>query len=95
MGQKGGPVHQNTINRLETEYKEKGFKVEKEVRINIPNGHKPYRYADLRVTNPATGEELYINVGKQLNSGIPCARERYALEDFEKANVKYIFVPYN
>ena len=94
-GKKGGPVHQNTINRLETEYKEKGFNVQKEVRINIPNGHKPYRYADLRVTNPATGEELYINVGKGLKSGIPCARERYALEDFEKANVKYIFVPYN
>lgn len=38
---------------------------------------------------------IYINVGKQIKSGLPCARERYAIDDIEGSEYVIFFVPYN
>ena len=88
-------AHQNEIARQVSNYSQPGFTVSKEVKINTPNGIKPYRYADFSVQNNVTGEIWYGNVGKQLNSGLPCARERYAISDIEGAGNIIKFFPYN
>lgn len=72
-----------------------GYTVQTEVKINTPGGAKPYRYADFSVTNDLTGDVWYGNVGRQLKSGLPCARERAAIADIQNAGCAIKFFPYN
>ena len=67
--------------------------VKYEVKINTPGGMKPYRYADFSITE--NGYTWYGNVGRQLKSGLPCARERYAITDIQNAGQTIQFFPYN
>ena len=90
-GKKGGPAHQMEI--LNQTSKFEPSQVQYEVKINTPGGMKPYRYADFGVTE--NGVTWYGNVGKQLLSGDPCARERYALSDIRGAGEIIYFFPYN
>ena len=94
-GKKGGPAHQAEISRQVSLNSKPGFTVNTEVKINTPGGIKPYRYADFSVTNNATGSVWYGNVGRQLQSGLPCARERYAISDIQNAGYTIRFFPYN
>ena len=92
-GKKGGLNHQSTIKSVKDTYESMGYSVNTEVRIDTPGGYKPYRYADLSITY--SGDTFYINVGKQIKSGFPCARERYAIHDIETSGYVVFFVPYN
>ena len=90
-GKKGGPAHQAEIARQTAKYSPNQIKYE--VKINTPGGMKPYRYADFSVTE--NGRTWYGNVGRQLQSGLPCARERYAILDIQSAGMEIKFFPYN
>ena len=95
-GKKGGPAHQAEIEKQMSIAKSQGYSVvNTEVRIPTPGGMKPYRYADFSAMNPSTGEIWYGNVGRQLASGLPCARERYAISDIEGTGRTIRFFPYN
>ena len=94
-GKKGSPAHQGKICSIKDDYSAKGYKVKTEVKIETTGGYKPYRYADLSITDRITGETFYVNVGKQLKSGIPCIRERYALYDIRTHGYSIQFIPYN
>ena len=95
-GRKGGKAHQSKIQDLASPYlNNPNYVVKYEAYIQTAGGYKPYRYADIAITNHQTGEVSYINVGIQLKSGIPCARERYAIWDIESTGRKITFVPYN
>jgi hypothetical protein len=71
-----------------------GYTVNTEVRIDIVNGNKPYRFADLSITD-SNDYTFYINVGKELKSGFPCAREQYAIDDVKGSGYVIFFIPYN
>ena len=90
-GRKGGPAHQAKIASVVSEYDPS--QIEFEALVMTPGGIKPYRYADFAITE--NGTTWYGNVGKQLKSGIPCARERYALSDIRGAGFEIKFYPYN
>jgi G:T-mismatch repair DNA endonuclease (very short patch repair protein) len=47
------------------------------------------------VTDPNTGEQWIIQVGKQTKAGNPISRETKAIKDLESAGWKVEFVPYN
>ena len=93
-GKKGGLHHQSTINLVKNIYENMGYTVKTEVKIDIVKGYKPYRFADLSITD-SKGYTFYINVGKQIKSGYPCARERYAINDVKGSGYVIFFVPYN
>jgi RHS repeat-associated protein len=93
-GKKGGLHHQSTINLVKNIYEDMGYRVDTEVRIDIVNGNKPYRFADLSITD-TKGYTFYINVGKELKSGFPCAREQYAINDVKGSGYVIFFIPYN
>lgn len=90
-GRKGGAAHQAEIARQTAKYNPS--QVNYEVKIPTPGGSKPYRYADFSVTE--NGNTWYGNVGRQLKSGLPCARERYAITDIQGAGRTIKFFPYN
>ena len=94
-GKKGGIEHQTVIKNTAKTFKDAGYKVKMEAKVDTPKGEKSARYADLRVTDPDTGENWYIQVGKQTKSGNPVARERRAIKDLMDEGAKTIFIPYN
>ena len=94
-GKKGGEAHQAEIARQVNTYRDLGYTVNTEVRIDTPGGQKPYRYADFSVSDELTNKTWYGNVGRQLKSGLPCARERAAISDVQKAGYTIEFFPYN
>jgi RHS repeat-associated protein len=93
-GKLGGPEHKEAINLLENEFKQIGYKVQREVYSETPEGIKRGRFADLTVTNP-NGNQFVIQVGRQTQSGAPISREMKALQDFRNLGMKAFFVPYN
>ena len=86
-GRKGGEAHQGKISEISGEYKEKGYKVETESRVKTHGGYKENRYADVKVTDPQTGESDYFQVGVTNKTGQPntyagaVSRERKAIDD--------------
>ena len=92
-GRKGGPAHQNTIQREKQKLEATGFNTHTENKVDILNGYKSKRFTDLMGTKGK--ETIHIQVGKATKGGIPVARERRALEDLLKAGIDAIFVPYN
>ena len=90
-GKKGGAAHQAEIAKQTAKFDPS--QVRYEVKINTPGGAKPYRYADFSVTQ--NGQTWYGNVGRGLQSGLPCARERAAISDIQGAGGTIYFFPYN
>ena len=90
-GKKGGAAHQAEIAKQTAKFEPAQVKFE--VKINTPGGAKPYRYADFSVTQ--NGQTWFGNVGRQLQSGLPCARERAAISDIQGAGGTIYFFPYN
>ena len=56
----------------------------KEFTIATPGGVKTYRRSDITMRAP-DNSIYHENVGKSTISGAPISRERYALDDIEKA----------
>jgi hypothetical protein len=94
-GKKGGELHQGKIQELTEAFKNEGYDISFEKRVVTTGGTKPVRYGDILVTNPKTGEQWIVQVGKQTKSGNPISREAKALTDLENAGWKVEFVPYN
>jgi RHS repeat-associated protein len=92
-GKKGGEAHQAEIAKQTSILKDQDYDIAYEVKIETPKGSKPYRYADFSYTKD--GVTQYGQVGKQLQSGIPCARERAAMADIRSTGAKVTFYPYN
>jgi intein/homing endonuclease len=95
-GKKGGPAHQKTIESEVARYEDLGYKVETEVRVDIDNGFKSKRFVDLVATD-ASGNSIYVQVGKVKANGFPVGREQDAIKDLFGQLGKIIleFVPYN
>ena len=91
-GRKGGPAHQAEIHKQTVKY-QGSAEIKYEVKIKTPGGSKPYRYADFSITQ--NGKTWYGNVGRQLKSGAPCAREMQAINDIVNAGKTIKFYPYN
>ena len=94
-GRKGGEAHQTTIANVIKKYSSPRYKVRTEAYIPTPNGIKSYRFADIEIIDQTNGQTTYINVGKQLKSGAPCAREARAIADISGAGRCIKFVAYN
>ena len=92
-GRKGSKAHQDKISEQTGKYS--SDQVKYEVKIDTPNGRKSCRFADFSVTDGKT--TWFGQVGKALKTGLPCARERQAIEDILEAlgDVIIIFFPYN
>ncbi len=94
-GKKGGLAHQGKIQEIKTKYENQGYEVTVEHYVKTPGGKKNARYGDLLVTDPKTGEQFIVQVGKQTKGKNPVSREAAAKADLEKAGYKVEFVPYN
>jgi RHS repeat-associated protein len=96
-GRKGGPLHQEMVDRLRKEIEGRGNAVRLEHRVKTPGGKKENRYVDL--AEYKNGEPIkYYQVGKQNKDGTPVKRERDAIEDIDGStggSVPVEFYPYN
>ncbi len=92
-GRKGGEKHRAKIDEIAEQYRNQGYEVNFETKVDIYDGMKSTRFSDLLVKKGK--EELHIQVGQALKtSGFPVARERRAIYDLLSTNVKVLFVPY-
>ncbi len=94
-GKNGGPLHQGKIREVAENLQKQGYDVTFEKRVETPGGTKSVRYGDILATDPNTGEQWIIQVGKQTKAGNPIARESKAIKDLEDAGWKVEFEPYN
>ncbi|WP_214659220.1 RHS repeat-associated core domain-containing protein [Candidatus Formimonas warabiya] len=94
-GRSGGPAHQGKIQDIKAKYEGQGYEVKLEYYVKNPGGSKNARYGDLLVTDPKTGEQFIVQIGKKTKTGAPVSREAAAKADLEKAGYKVEFVPYN
>ena len=96
-GKKGGEAHQKGVDEAENNLKKEGYdNIQREVKVETPNGEKSSRYIDVRGTKTKTGETKDVQVGKQNKNGTPVARERRAMDDIKKETEnKPEFHPYN
>lgn len=94
-GKSGGLVHQGKIQEVAEKLRSQGYDVTFEEYVKTPGGYKSARYGDVLVTNPETGEQWIVQVGKQTQAGNPISRENKAIKDLESAGWKVEFVPYN
>jgi len=85
-GKLGSFEHQKMVAQLGEELKTQGFdKIENEVRVETPGGHKEVRYADIQATNTETGKSVFGQVGVQNKGGSPVSREQKAIDDLNAA----------
>ena len=94
-GKNGGSLHQGKIQETADKLKNEGYDVSFEKYVKTPGGNKTSRYGDVLATNPETGEQFIIQVGKQTKAGKPISRESKAIQDLENVGWKVEFVPYN
>ena len=72
-----------------------GGQKKKEEFIKAQNGARRNRSPDITMTAP-DGSTYRANVGRASKSGKPVARERWALDDIERAKgTRPEFIPYN
>ena len=94
-GKKGGLAHQQTIQSVTDNMRKQGLDVQFEHYVKTPGGYKNSRYGDILVTDPQTGEQWIVQVGKQTKFGNPVSREIKAIQDLQNAGYNVQFVPYN
>jgi hypothetical protein len=97
FGKKGGPAHQQKIDEIFQDIKDRGLIPRTEERVITEGGGKSSRYVDVSALDPATGKvvERY-QVGKQTKAGNPVKREVRAMDDIEAADgLRPTSVPYN
>jgi hypothetical protein len=96
---KSGALHQSTIQGNADDIISRGYNVRHEVKYDVVNGVKSFRYADVvAMDKTGTITEIY-QVGKLAKSGFPVKRELVAIKDIFKSPIynkaSIIFVPYN
>jgi RHS repeat-associated protein len=85
-GKKGGPAHQNKVNEVAADIKDRGLKVGKEHMVPTPGGHKEKRFVDVVAIDPGTKNVVEMHqVGRQTKGGNPVSREVKALDDIQKS----------
>ena len=94
-GKAGGPLHQEKISEVVTDFEKNGYTVKTEYKVETPGGFKESRWGDALVKNEETGEKFIIQVGKETKGGLPVSREAKAIQDFENAGYGVKFYPYN
>jgi len=99
FGKTGGPLHQLKIQEIADNLKSRGLNFRYEVKYDIVNGIKTFRYADIvGLDKTGTIVEIY-QVGRIAKSGFPVRRELEAIKDIFKSPVyndaPITFVPYN
>lgn len=85
-GRLGGPAHQNKVQSVASDIENRGFKAQREFKIDTPDGIKLYRFADVVAVDIFTGLLVEIHqVGISTKKGLPVSRERKAIRDIEIA----------
>ena len=86
-GRGGCDAHKGKIKEIGAIYDEDDYTVEYEARVETHGGYKENRYADVKVTDPQTGESDYFQVGVTNKTGQPntyagaVSRKRKAIDD--------------
>ena len=99
-GSRGGPAHQNTVERRINELKAGGHQHVgggelREEEVKTPEGAKSSRRPDITTLAP-DGSAYRENVGRSTASGAPVARERKALDDIEaQTGARPGYTPYD
>ena len=99
-GKKGGPAHQQVIEKIKQDAKVRELSYETEFRFDTSGGFKNCRYADLVVFD-SQGRVMEIHqVGRTTKKyGAPVARERKAIRDIRSSTdyngAKIIYHPYD
>ncbi|MBJ6764572.1 VCBS repeat-containing protein [Myxococcaceae bacterium JPH2] len=96
-GKKGGPEHQAKVKEIVEEVTTRGLTAKEELRVEITDGLKSVRYADVAAVDPVTKTLVELHqVGRQTQSGLPVSRERKAIQDLEtQTGIRPFFHPYN
>ncbi len=83
-GKLGDPLTRRRVEEVIKEIEGRGNKARTEAKVDVVNGEKRTRFADVVEIDGRTGQIVrYHQVGLTTKSGIPIARERRAITDIE------------
>ena len=95
-GRKGGLAHQDKVNDIAKDIKDRGLKPKAEYHVKTPGGKKSNRFVDVVGLDHKNNVVEMHQVGVQTKKELPVKRERDALDDIEGASgIRPEFHPYN
>jgi hypothetical protein len=91
-GKLGDPTTRARVAKIISEIRARGNMARQEYKVDVVNGRKRYRFADIAEIDPQTKQVVrYHQVGETTKKGIPVSRERKAAQEIESSTGKVTF----